>query len=63
MQLLASYEVSEEVGHASQYADSAYLFCHHVQYKKGMLSQHFVTHVVPPLMKGGSVGENNLYQH
>ena len=23
-----------------------YLFCHHGQYKKGTLSQHFVTHVV-----------------
>ena len=34
----------EEVRHASRNADSAYLFCHHVQYKKGTLSQHFVTH-------------------
>jgi hypothetical protein len=24
-------------------------FCHHVNAKKGTLSQHFVTHVVPPL--------------
>ena len=32
-----------------RYADSAYLFCDHMRYKKGTLSQHFVTHVVPPL--------------
>ena len=25
------------------------LFCHHVNTKRGTLSQHFVTHVVPPL--------------
>ena len=25
------------------------LFCHHANAKPGMLSQHFVTHVAPPL--------------
>ena len=25
------------------------LFCHHANTKRGTLSQHFVTHVVPPL--------------
>ena len=25
------------------------LFCHRANTKRGMLSQHFVTHVVPPL--------------
>jgi hypothetical protein len=25
-------------------------FCHHVNAKKGTLSQHFVMHVVPPLL-------------
>ena len=25
-------------------------FCHHVQYKEDTLIQHFVTHVVPPLV-------------
>ena len=43
-------------------ADSVYLFCHYAQYKKGMLSQHFVMHVVPPLGElshwrgGGGIG-------
>ena len=44
---------SEEVRHASRNADSAYLFCHRVRYKKSTLSQHFVTHVVPPLVLAG----------
>ena len=39
----------EEVRHASRNADSAYLFCIARDGKKGTLSQHFVTHVVPPL--------------
>ena len=38
---------SEEVRHALRNAQ--HFFCHHAQYKKGTLSQHFVTHVVPPL--------------
>jgi hypothetical protein len=33
-------------------------FCHHVNAKKGTLSQHFVTHVVPPLM---DANEHNLW--
>ena len=40
---------SEEVRHPSQNADSAYPFCIACDGKKGTLSQHFVTHVVPPL--------------
>ena len=39
----------EEVRHASRNADSAYLFCIARDGKKGTLSQHFMTHVVPPL--------------
>ena len=30
-------------------------FCHHAQYKKGTLSQHFVMHVVPPKVNTGSI--------
>ena len=30
------------------------LFCHHANTKPGTLSQHFVTHVVPPLRAVGS---------
>ena len=41
-------QVLQHFKHASQSADSAYLFYHHVHHKKGTLSQHFVTHVVPP---------------
>ena len=39
--------MSEEVRHVPQNADSA-LPSHAIQ--KGTLSQHFVTHVVPPLV-------------
>ena len=39
----------EEVRHASRIADSACPFCIGVNAKRGMLSQHFVTRVVPPL--------------
>ena len=39
----------EEVRHASRNANSAYLFCIARDGKKGTLSQHFMTHVVPPL--------------
>ena len=35
--------------HTSQNADSVYPFCIAHDGKKGMLSQHFVTHAVPPL--------------
>ena len=41
---------AEEVRHALRNTDSAYFVCHHVQYKEGTLIQHFVTHVVPPLV-------------
>ena len=41
--------LAEEVRHVSQNADSACLFRHHANTKRGTLSQHFVTHVVPPL--------------
>ena len=44
----SSGRLPEEVRHVSRKADSAYLFCLHAQYKPAMLSQHFVTHVVPP---------------
>ena len=35
--------------HASRIAESVCPFCTGVNAKKGMLSQHFVTRVVPPL--------------
>ena len=31
-------------------------FCHRTNTKRGTLSQHFVTHVVPPLGDRGSLG-------
>ena len=40
---------AEEVRHASQIADSACPFCIGVNAKKGTLSQHFMTRVIPPL--------------
>jgi hypothetical protein len=40
---------AEEVRHASRNADSACPFCIAVMAKRVTLSQHFVTHVVPPL--------------
>ena len=40
----------EEVRHVSRYADSACPFCIDTMAKKGTLSQHFVMHVVPPLV-------------
>ena len=40
--------------HVSLNADSAYPFCIACDGKKGTLSQHFVTHVVPPLDEGPS---------
>ena len=42
--------ISEEVRHASRNADSACPFLYWLDGKKGTLSQHFVTHVVPPLV-------------
>ena len=42
--------------HASQNADSAYSFCIALDGKNGTLSQHFVTHVVPPLLYVGRYG-------
>ena len=50
---------AEEVRHASRNADSACPFCHRTNTKRGTLSQHFVTHVVPPLgwVGGGGGGE------
>ena len=49
----AQRDEAEEVRHASQNADSAYPFCIACNGKKGMLKQHFVTQVVPPL---GNIG-------
>ena len=43
----------EEVRHASRNAGSACPFLYWRNGKKGMLSQHFVTHVVPPLKRVG----------
>ena len=35
------------------------LFCHHANTKPGTLSQHFVTHVVPPLTLNHAVALSN----
>ena len=48
---------AEKVRHASQIADSACPFCIiGVNAKKGTLSQHFMTRVIPPLGKGRARG-------
>ena len=40
------------------------LFCHHVNIKRGTLSQHFMTHVVPPLgFDHESHPEGGAYDH
>ena len=50
---------AEEVRHASRNADSA---CHRANTKRGTLSQHFVTHVVPPLGRGTQHGRKKGFK-
>ena len=38
------------------------LFCHHANTKRGTLSQHFVTHVIPPLWLGYGCGHKGECQ-